>query len=344
MILNNLFLALIMSPNSSPREAEPGYYLELGPARAVEATITCVCNYPNFRISDFQVFTAKAPVLSRQNLTTSFEIAGFGPVTEAQMEKGPLQRGLLYGHFYPKPAVNRIVYTLTYKGTLQTCALKEGTSPTPVAPLDEETRKLCLTTDRELNYDAAGFQAYLRNEGLRQQETESPLANVYRAYRHVKNKFGYGGGPAHTLTNLMSAKSTDCGGISQFLNGICRANAHPARLLCGRNATSGSNGDPNAQAHCVSEVWIDGIGWIPIDATAALGKPDSEDWRYFGRNDGNFIALHVGIDVSITQSKLNGPPVKSTFAVAQVPTVWVGGQGDVNAGASSRGTWQVSFR
>ena len=317
------------------------FHLEYGPPKNVVAHIAFVQHYPRFAIERVAVALAKPPLMpGRQNLRVEYHIAGLSVARPSeQVEASPLMRTVYCSQFSLRRPVHDLTIQISYTGTLQTIRLAPGRPLTPVLPLEPAMRTVCLATDRELNFKDATFQAYLDRESARFQPGDKPLDFAYKCYRYITQRFTYGDGPPHLLTNLAREPKTDCGGVSQFFVGLCRANGIPARLLVGRWAISGKDDAPMDQCHCMAEFWVDGIGWIPVDATSGLGKPEADGLDFFGKFNGNLLVFHYGIDLPI--SERDG---KHSEAVVQGPATYMytsqGGQ-SFN-GATSGGTWRVA--
>lgn len=95
----------------------------------------------------------------------------------------------------------------------------------------------------------------------------------------------------------------DCGEFSSLFAAWCRSDGIPARIVYGTWAHG------RMQGHAWNEFWLDGVGWVPVDASLGwamrhkpwnwLGqglplRPDA----YFSRLDGARIGFSYGPDVA----------------------------------------------
>ena len=116
-------------------------------------------------------------------------------------------------------------------------------------------------------------------------------------YGYVINQFSFdGNSKGQSVEDYMSRDSADSFGYSLLFTSIARAAGVPARPVGGILVSN-----DEARPWWWSEVWINGIGWIPIDS--ALGDSGIElpgiegepaDY-YFGALEGRHIAFSRGI-------------------------------------------------
>jgi transglutaminase-like putative cysteine protease len=55
-----------------------------------------------------------------------------------------------------------------------------------------------------------------------------------------------------------------------------------------------------------ADFYLDGAGWIPVDASEAWKHPERRDY-YFGHHDADRVALSTGRDIRFPG--MNGPPI-----------------------------------
>ncbi len=115
-----------------------------------------------------------------------------------------------------------------------------------------------------------------------------------------------------------------CADLNALFVGLCRAAGLPARDLYGlRVAPSrefkslGRDGDVTTAQHCRAEVFVDDIGWVPVDpadvrkvvleerpgATLADAHVQRARERLFGTWEMNWIAFNDAHDVALPESK-----------------------------------------
>jgi len=93
----------------------------------------------------------------------------------------------------------------------------------------------------------------------------------------------------------LQEKKGDCTEYSDLFIALCRARGIPARSVHG--FTYGSPGD---QRHDWAEVYIPGMGWIPVDATWGQRGKD-----YFGNLTHTHIRLYTGRELSAGEKKFS---------------------------------------
>ena len=82
--------------------------------------------------------------------------------------------------------------------------------------------------------------------------------------------------------------------------------------------------------HCWAEFYMEGQGWVPVDASEAWKHPELADY-YFGERDGNRLLISVGRDIQLVPRQ-QGEPVNIFFA----PHVEVDGQAFSDVGVEVR--------
>jgi hypothetical protein len=58
--------------------------------------------------------------------------------------------------------------------------------------------------------------------------------------------------------------------------------------------------------HCWSEFFVNGIGWIPIDASEASQHPEKKDY-FFGAVDPNRVLFTYGRDIRLASDRKGEP-------------------------------------
>ncbi len=335
----------LQQPTDSPfvTTANPrpsAYYIVYDSPKQITAKETYTFDYPNYDISDFQLFLAKAPSMPyRQKLTTTLNLDGYGPVQYEQVEPGPLKRSMLYVRLFPNPPIRQLKLDIGYQGTLYPYHFKKGNCPYADVNLSDDVRDAYLSQDRELTFGDPRFHNWLQQNQLVIREKEDPVEFGYRVYGFVANHINYGqGGGTNTVTNLLNPGVVrDCGGYATLFVAIMRANRIPATILCGRLASSGDPNKPYDQMHVMAQFWAEHRGWCPI------GFFDRNDDSTFGRFKGDFIVTHVGIDIGYLLRGFGGSLTRMCIGIAQGPVVFVGSNiAGGNAINTTTGQWIVN--
>jgi transglutaminase-like putative cysteine protease len=108
--------------------------------------------------------------------------------------------------------------------------------------------------------------------------------------------------PERGAEAMLRDRRGDCGEFSSLFAAWCRSSGIPARIVYGSWAWGRYN------AHAWNEFWLDGVGWVPVDASLGwamrhqpwnwlgVGLPLRVD-AYFARLDGARIAFSYGPEV-----------------------------------------------
>jgi hypothetical protein len=103
-----------------------------------------------------------------------------------------------------------------------------------------------------------------------------------------------------------------------------RANEVPARTLWGRWAKP-QEGD-YGQWHVKAEFFAEGIGWVPVEMAGALAWSGVDLDDLFGRDEGDFITLHIDTDLLVETHRFGKQPIGWRQGVLY----WVSGLGELS--------------
>ena len=164
----------------------------------------------------------------------------------------------------------------------------------------------------------------------------TPLAQARGLYDHVRGSMaydktvpGWGRGDTRRACRLGTGNCTDF--HSLFIS-MARAQSLPARFKIGVVIPQERPSGVIAGYHCWAEFYVNGRGWMPVDASEAWKHPELADY-YFGARDPNRFLISVGRDVQLVPRQ-QGDPVNIFFA----PYVEVDGQAFSNVGVEVRFT------
>jgi transglutaminase-like putative cysteine protease len=130
---------------------------------------------------------------------------------------------------------------------------------------------------------------------------------------------------------LLSKGNGECGDYSALFIALSRAKGIPSRPVVGYWAISGKD-----QTHVWAEFYLEGIGWIPVDAT--IGQQSSTKRAYyFGNMDNQRVILSKGYNSPLVPTGPDG----YVAPILQVPLWWFWGSGDGNKMGLDI-TWSVS--
>jgi transglutaminase-like putative cysteine protease len=145
-----------------------------------------------------------------------------------------------------------------------------------------------------------------------------------------------------SASHVCEAGKSDCGGLSVLFVAALRANQVPARVLVGRWAQSSRpgeqlEGEGYYQTHVIAEFWADRVGWVPVDMALGLRKqPEGQEFKHFGNDPGNFIALHIDPELLLDRGR-------ETVRIPWLQGVayWVTGRGTTE-GPRYQESWEVT--
>lgn len=172
----------------------------------------------------------------------------------------------------------------------------DGASRTASRPADGLQR--FLLPDRLVPIDGR-----IAEEARRVVKNEmAPLAKAKAIYDHVvktmvydKSGTGWGRGDALWACDSRAGNCTD---FHSLFIGMARASGIPARFVMGFPIPEEKSEGEIPGYHCWAEFYVDGTGWIPVDASEAWKHPDQKEF-FFGNLDENRVAFTLGRDISL---------------------------------------------
>lgn len=175
-------------------------------------------------------------------------------------------------------------------------ALEEAVSPGE-RPSQEALGRF-LAPDRLVPIDGKIAEEAERVAG----RVEDPLQRARLIYDHIigsmvydKSGVGWGRGDAVYACDMRTGNCTD---FHSLFIGETRSLGVPSRFIMGLPVPQDSSEGPIAGYHCWAEFYVDGKGWIPIDASEAHKNRSRQD-ALFGGLDANRIAFTIGRDIVI---------------------------------------------
>jgi hypothetical protein len=157
---------------------------------------------------------------------------------------------------------------------------------------------------------------------------QTPLEKARKIYDYVVStmhydKSGEGWGRGDALW-ACDSKRGNCTDFHSLFIGMMRSSGIPARFEIGFQIPEGKSEGDIPGYHCWSEFYIQGIGWIPVDASEAAQHLAKKDY-FFGALDPNRVLFTYGRDIRLSAdqkgdplnyfiypyAELNGQPVKN---------------------------------
>ena len=138
---------------------------------------------------------------------------------------------------------------------------------------------------------------------LAEQETRGltrPLDKARAIYNYVVStmrydKTGEGWGRGDALF-ACTARKGNCTDFHALFIGMMRASGIPARFEIGFPLPTEKTEGQISGYHCWAEFYLDGIGWVPVDASEAWKNPAKRDY-FFGAHDEHRVLFTRGRDI-----------------------------------------------
>jgi transglutaminase-like putative cysteine protease len=136
------------------------------------------------------------------------------------------------------------------------------------------------------------------------------LAKAHHIYNYVlatmrydKSGEGWGRGDA---VWACSSKRGNCTDFHSLFIGMMRASGIPARFEIGFSLPENKNDGEVSGYHCWAEFYLEGTGWVPVDASEAWKNPDKRDY-FFGAHDANRVFFSYGRDLHLSSEQQGIP-------------------------------------
>ena len=119
--------------------------------------------------------------------------------------------------------------------------------------------------------------------------------HVVSTMSYDKSGEGWGNGDAVYACNVKKGNCTDF--HSLFIS-MARASGIPSRFVIGFPIPDKKKQGEIYGYHCWAEFYVDGLGWVPIDASEASKYAEKRD-LFFGGLDANRVQFTIGRDIQI---------------------------------------------
>lgn len=185
----------------------------------------------------------------------------------------------------------------------------------PIKPTPEMQR--LLRPDRLVPLD--GVIAELARQQT--QGVTDPLEKARKIYDYVVatmryDKTGQGWGNGDALW-ACDSKRGNCTDFHSVFIGMMRASGIPARFEIGFPLPDNKTEGVILGYHCWAEFYIEGIGWIPVDASEAWKNPAKRDY-FFGAHDDNRVLFTYGRDLRLNNDQKGAPLNYFIYPYAEV--------------------------
>jgi len=126
---------------------------------------------------------------------------------------------------------------------------------------------------------------------------------VVSTMRYDKTGDGWGRGDAVWAS---IAKRGNCTDFHSLFIGMMRSSGIPARFEMGFSLPEGKTEGDIAGYHCWAEFYLNGPGWVPVDASEAWKNPAKHDY-FFGAHDVNRVFFTYGRDIRLSSDQKGDP-------------------------------------
>ena len=126
---------------------------------------------------------------------------------------------------------------------------------------------------------------------------------VVATMRYDKSGEGWGRGDAIWAC---TSKRGNCTDFHSLFIGMMRSKGIPARFEIGFPLPEGKNAGDIPGYHCWAEFYLEGVGWVPVDASEAWKNPAKRDY-FFGAHDDNRVFFTYGRDIRLSSDQQGEP-------------------------------------
>jgi transglutaminase-like putative cysteine protease len=161
--------------------------------------------------------------------------------------------------------------------------------PDRLVPNDDSIRDLA----REVTKDKKGDLAKAR----------AIYDYVVDTMAYDKSGTGWGNGD---IKWACDAKRGNCTDFHALFIGLNRAVGIPAKFAIGFPLPPEHGGGEIPGYHCWAEFYLDGYGWVPVDASEARKHPEKRAY-FFGAHDENRVQFSMGRDIVLSPKQAGDP-------------------------------------
>jgi transglutaminase-like putative cysteine protease len=147
--------------------------------------------------------------------------------------------------------------------------------------------------------------AHTQTEGV-----TTPLEKAHKIYNYVAStmrydKSGEGWGRGDEMW-ACDSKRGNCTDFHSVLIGMMRSSGIPARFEIGFPLPESKAEGDIPGYHCWAEFYVDGLGWVPVDASEASKNPAKRDY-FFGAVDADRVMFTYGRDIRLSAEQKGDP-------------------------------------
>jgi hypothetical protein len=272
---------------------------------------TITAETPDERVEKWVVNLPEPPTTGSQTIeAVEFAVSGIATKWSKHKEKSPLQRGFRSAVMgQDGGTAGKITVTANYTATMFDRRLVPGKSPVAVAGLSADEVKAFTAPTLTCDYRDEGVQEWIKKHELTKNKDETELRFAARVFQAIQKLLRYelpnSEADFFRCSRTVKKGKGDCGASNLLFCGILRNSGIPARVYCGRWIVNPKPGG----SHSREEFFIQGVGWVPADATAPEGE-GGDRFRHFGTDPGRYFATSLETDWQIDLP---------TYGVQQLP-------------------------
>jgi transglutaminase-like putative cysteine protease len=173
-------------------------------------------------------------------------------------------------------------------------------------PLTPEQRALYLKPDRLVPTDGKirDLAAQVTQGKTTDQEKARAIYDyVTHTLKYDKSGTGWGRGDAVWACDARHGNCTD---FHSLIIGMARSVGIPARFSIGLPLPPQHGTGEIPGYHCWAELYLQNVGWVPIDSSEASKHPEKLDY-FYGAHDENRVQLSTGRDLTLSPKQAGEP-------------------------------------
>lgn len=137
---------------------------------------------------------------------------------------------------------------------------------------------------------------------------------VVSTMRYEKTGQGWGRGDA---LYACTVRKGNCSDFHALFIGMMRAAGIPARFEIGFPLPADRHSGDIPGYHCWAQFYLEGVGWVPVDASEAWKNPERRDY-FFGAHDPNRVLFSRGRDIRFNPAQQGEPLNYFIYPYAEV--------------------------